>query len=66
MLAGHVPGTACVHFCSVLRQEAIGVVTIIYIYALDRWDVALLYAGLLIADTTVNENPFIVSRFLHG
>lgn len=30
-------------------------VVILYVYALDRWDVALFYAGLLIADTAVNR-----------
>ncbi|KAH8888132.1 hypothetical protein GQ53DRAFT_768016 [Thozetella sp. PMI_491] len=34
-------------------RKVLMVVLIFYVYALDRWDVALFYAGLLIADTAI-------------
>ncbi|PYI06048.1 hypothetical protein BO78DRAFT_292293, partial [Aspergillus sclerotiicarbonarius CBS 121057] len=35
-------------------RRPLTVLSIIYIYALDRWDVALFYSGLLIADTSID------------
>ncbi|RAK97890.1 uncharacterized protein BO80DRAFT_319764, partial [Aspergillus ibericus CBS 121593] len=37
-------------------RRPLTVLIIIYIYALDRWDVALFYSGLLLADTTIDTH----------
>ncbi|KAL7939308.1 acyltransferase family domain-containing protein [Trichoderma chlorosporum] len=37
------------------------VILIIYVYALDRWDVALFFSGLLIADTTIASRTNAIS-----
>ncbi|KAI1119430.1 acyltransferase family-domain-containing protein [Nemania sp. NC0429] len=36
-----------------IMRKAFLAVLIVYVYALDRWDVALFYAGMLIADTAI-------------
>lgn len=38
-------------------RRPLTLMTIIYVYALDRWDVALFYTGMLIADTSISWMP---------
>lgn len=35
-------------------RRPLAVIIIVYVYALDRWDVALFYSGMLIADTSID------------
>lgn len=38
-------------------RRIIMMILIIYVYVLDRWDVSLFFSGLLIADTSISEEP---------
>ncbi|GAW23812.1 hypothetical protein ANO14919_133890 [Xylariales sp. No.14919] len=45
-----------------LPRRVVMATLILYVYALDRWDVSLFYAGLLIADTSLDRQFSVIDE----